>query len=351
MRFACKILALLWLLLAAAQPALAGNDARSGYTAAELQRQCDSGDAEACFRAANGFPVGSQDPIDNATWRAHFLDLACKGGESEGCVMLGVLYDNGKGVPKDEARAAALYEMGCNGNASLGCVFSGQRIWRVSNHPSRDELLRALAFFTKACHLHREQGCRDAKDINSELGAAAPVAAANTAPQCRTVKGTSDLGEVERTFCMENDGQWRQREARLVAAPYSPPVEAPAVAAAAPAPLIVASPAKAIRSAKYENLVRCVNVYGSLAIYSNDKEELNNVSIGASLLMLDEGVANGMAKREVIEDFKSSKDRPDLKDLWYDTHSEKFLRYKNWCDVNNIYRSGLQRELDDRNSQ
>ncbi|HEY0094053.1 MAG TPA: SEL1-like repeat protein, partial [Archangium sp.] len=39
----------------------------------------------------------------------------------EGCYILGLLYAQGRGVEKDERRAAALYEKACEGGEASAC--------------------------------------------------------------------------------------------------------------------------------------------------------------------------------------------------------------------------------------
>ncbi len=46
---------------------------------------------------------------------------ACDRGEADGCTNLGVLYEDGKGVPQDQAQAAAYYRRGCEGGSTQGC--------------------------------------------------------------------------------------------------------------------------------------------------------------------------------------------------------------------------------------
>ncbi len=39
----------------------------------------------------------------------------------QGCFNLGVLYDDGSGVPKDAAKAGALYQQACKGGLAEAC--------------------------------------------------------------------------------------------------------------------------------------------------------------------------------------------------------------------------------------
>jgi hypothetical protein len=46
---------------------------------------------------------------------------ACDGGDAQGCFNLGVMYENGRGVTKDQAKAAQLYQKACDGGDAQGC--------------------------------------------------------------------------------------------------------------------------------------------------------------------------------------------------------------------------------------
>ena len=46
---------------------------------------------------------------------AAFYKKACDGGHMDGCVQLGLLYAEGDGVVKDPAKAKALFEKACDG--------------------------------------------------------------------------------------------------------------------------------------------------------------------------------------------------------------------------------------------
>ena len=61
---------------------------------------------------APGLLLGQEPPCDKA--------------QPAVCRDLGVKYETGKGVPKkDETRAAALYQLACDGEEALGCLRVG----------------------------------------------------------------------------------------------------------------------------------------------------------------------------------------------------------------------------------
>ena len=52
---------------------------------------------------------------------ASFYQVACDGGDALGCFNLAELLANGRGVDKDEASAALLYERACAGGVQDAC--------------------------------------------------------------------------------------------------------------------------------------------------------------------------------------------------------------------------------------
>jgi TPR repeat protein len=126
----------------AAPPASAGEGApeRAGAykeDPAQLARACDAGTAESCFGLGVSFEQGRG--VDKDKTRAAVLytracdggDVrgcvnvytdACDGGHLEGCFRLGLLFDDGRGVPQDRARAEDLYAKACKGGEASGCT-------------------------------------------------------------------------------------------------------------------------------------------------------------------------------------------------------------------------------------
>jgi TPR repeat protein len=49
------------------------------------------------------------------------LEAACDAGVAVACSNLGVMYEIGLGVPKDEAHAASLFRKACDGGVSVAC--------------------------------------------------------------------------------------------------------------------------------------------------------------------------------------------------------------------------------------
>lgn len=243
MRFAGKFVVLLWLVLACFSLGQSAAGAAEEMTAAELLQSCDDGDSGACdelgLRLHNGTGVRKDDKA-----AAAMHQRACDGGDAIGCNNLGWHYDVGSGVPKNKPRAASLYGRSCDGGFAKGCAnLAGMK---DAGDGIAVDKLRAAELYARACDAEDARGCSQLAYMNytgdgiaadpakaealyakacaggrqSACPLSSPVVATAPAPQCRTVKGTSDVGAVERTLCMENDGQWRQRgQVRVVEAP------------------------------------------------------------------------------------------------------------------------------------
>src|SRR5262245_42703642 len=50
---------------------------------------------------------------------------ACNAGDAKACFNLGLLFAEGRGMSKDEARAAALFTKACDGGNAWGCFNLG----------------------------------------------------------------------------------------------------------------------------------------------------------------------------------------------------------------------------------
>jgi len=85
------------------------------------------------------------------------LGLACDGGVAKGCGNLGWLYQNGKGVSPDLARAAVFYRKGCDGDGWGACFFLGVMDENGNGVP-RDQA-QALALYRRACDGGDGRGC------------------------------------------------------------------------------------------------------------------------------------------------------------------------------------------------
>lgn len=78
-------------------------------------------------------------------------------GRCQSCYSLGVLFENGREVDKDEARAAALYTKACDGGVALGCFKLGMA-FSHGDGVAKDEA-RATAAYARGCAMGDPTSC------------------------------------------------------------------------------------------------------------------------------------------------------------------------------------------------
>jgi len=95
-------------------------------TAADLERECSEGRAAACTRVGVQFAFGTQGRQRDYQKARGFLEKGCAGRDANGCKELGVLYEYGRGVPKNPGEALRLYKIGCQGGVALACQYAAR---------------------------------------------------------------------------------------------------------------------------------------------------------------------------------------------------------------------------------
>jgi uncharacterized protein len=163
---------------AGACAALADTVAAPARAAALRERACDLGDGRACAALADAVPDRAAElraracrlGDGDACVRAALLDdappatvhAACARGVLEACAREGRLLQEGRAVPGDGARAAALYARACDGGVGRACADLGV-LHRFGAGVPHDEA-RARALLERACTLGHEEGCFLADD-------------------------------------------------------------------------------------------------------------------------------------------------------------------------------------------
>lgn len=81
-----------------------------------LEKSCNAGEGDKCFRLASRYLLGDAVPKDIPRG-AKFFEKGCRKGDLNSCAALGSLFWMGEGVPQDRALARALWSYACkNGN-------------------------------------------------------------------------------------------------------------------------------------------------------------------------------------------------------------------------------------------
>jgi len=90
------------------------------------------------------------------------LERSCSDGDSSGCISLGYLYDYGEGgVSEDRARAAELYQRGCDAKNGVGCgdlasLYSSGRGAKAGIAKDR---AKAVEYYSRGCALKHAKSC------------------------------------------------------------------------------------------------------------------------------------------------------------------------------------------------
>ena len=133
------------------------------------ERACDLGAVEGCLAALHFVPQGRAEALLGRAchlgWGdaclaaiAPDLDARCVRGGRDACLALGILLQEGRLLPADGARAAALYTRGCEGELAEACVRLGV-LYRFGAGVAVDEP-RARRLLDHACVLGDPEGCR-----------------------------------------------------------------------------------------------------------------------------------------------------------------------------------------------
>lgn len=125
--------------------------------------RCRADEPGACNALGVLFEYASDRPSDGAL-ASGFYGRACESNYAPGCTNLAWLYALGKGVPKDPAQSMALFtkayeasKLACRRGDTSGCMMAGELLLQGRGAPA-DEAL-ALSMFQIACDRGETKGC------------------------------------------------------------------------------------------------------------------------------------------------------------------------------------------------
>ncbi len=127
--------------------------------AAVYYRQgCDLGDARACTNLGVMFENGQGVYRDDVK-AAELYTKGCESDDSFGCTYLGFMYHSGRGVPKSPVKAYEMLRLGCADSRSDACTHLGILYETGEGVNSRD-YGKAGRFYSQGCAGHHAAGCR-----------------------------------------------------------------------------------------------------------------------------------------------------------------------------------------------
>jgi TPR repeat protein len=118
--------------------------------------QCQRGHADSCVILGVMFLRGQGVPADE-TRAANLFERACKADSMAGCNNLGVAFSEGQGRGRDYARAGELFRQACYGGTMHGCVNLGE-LYETGRGVTKD-YQAAAARYEQACHGGVLVGC------------------------------------------------------------------------------------------------------------------------------------------------------------------------------------------------
>lgn len=69
----------------------------------------------------------------------------------ESCVNLGILYQSGEGMPRDEAKAAELFDKACDDGHAIGCSNAGSAY--MGGRGVRKDAIKGVGYYVRGCDM------------------------------------------------------------------------------------------------------------------------------------------------------------------------------------------------------
>ena len=112
------------------------------------EKECDAGASDRCRRLGVTYQFGNFVPKDERRALSYY-EIACKLGNPSACLSSGQMYEYHHGVEKDDARGAAFYKQSCDLGYSPGCA--NYAIMLETGRGVPKDLARATSLYDGAC--------------------------------------------------------------------------------------------------------------------------------------------------------------------------------------------------------
>lgn len=124
-----------------------------------------------CQTLADNYYKGTNGYAQNFAKAKEYYELACNGGDMNGCFALGTLHYKGQGTPKDFFKAFELFETACE-KTDKGLA-KGKACEKLASLYKNGEGIKqnlplAKKYFGLACDLKVQAGCASYKKLNEQ---------------------------------------------------------------------------------------------------------------------------------------------------------------------------------------
>ena len=130
-------------------------------------RECDAGTSDRCRRMGVNFEFGKGVDRDEAH-AAELYVRACGMGDSEGCLAAGRMYEFHHGVKKDDERAVSHYRRSCDLDNAAGCA--NLAIMLENGRGTPRDVHGAIALYDRACARGAGIACQNEKRLRAAAG-------------------------------------------------------------------------------------------------------------------------------------------------------------------------------------
>jgi len=113
-----------------------------------LQKACDLGSQASCQKLDAKYSVGS------------YIEKECKENNAHSCFQLGIMYKQGKSVPKAHQKALVFLQKACNNSHAMACYELGS-IYQYGQSTTQD-FPKAAQAYQQACDYNESFGCNKA---------------------------------------------------------------------------------------------------------------------------------------------------------------------------------------------
>jgi len=116
-----------------------------------LRIACNAGSREACSASEELFLPRTADDSTQAA------AVACDRRDADACVVLGVAYAEGQGIPPNATRAAGIFERTCERGSSTACLHLG--LLRIAGQGGSTDAIEGARLLEHACESGELLGC------------------------------------------------------------------------------------------------------------------------------------------------------------------------------------------------